>query len=157
MVQTKAAANAFIDKLLTEDSTTRIAVVVFNLKVDQTGFYTWADKAELKTYINNIKKATDKYDGGTFTQLGIKTARDLLNSSASKGGNKSIVLLSDGVPTASYRVSGTATGTCQYNNSILETIGRTMTTMTRTQWWSRVVTIKTRLVMVQRKLMAVST
>lgn len=118
MVQTKAAANAFIDKLLTEDSTTRIAVVVFNLKVDQTGFYTWADKAELKTYINNIKKATDKYDGGTFTQLGIKTARDLLNSSASKGGNKSIVLLSDGVPTASYRVSGTATGTCQYNNPI---------------------------------------
>lgn len=117
MVQTKAAANAFIDKLLTEDSTTRIAVVVFNLKVDQTGFYTWADKAKLKTYINNIKKATDKYDGGTFTQLGIKTARDLLNSSASKGGNKSIVLLSDGVPTASYRVSGTATGTCQYNNS----------------------------------------
>lgn len=119
MVQTKAAANAFIDKLLTEDSTTRIAVVVFNLKVDQTGFYTWADKAELKTYINNIKKATDKYDGGTFTQLGIKTARDLLNSSASKGGNKSIVLLSDGVPTASYRVSGTATGTCRHNNSIL--------------------------------------
>lgn len=119
MVQTKAAANAFIDKLLTEDSTTRIAVVVFNLKVDQTGFYTWADKAELKTYINNIKKATDKYDGGTFTQLGIKTARDLLNSSASKGGNKSIVLLSDGVPTASYRVSGTATGTCQYNSSFV--------------------------------------
>lgn len=117
MVQTKAAANAFIDKLLTEDSTTRIAVVVFNLKVDQTGFYTWADKAELKTYINNIKKATNKYDGGTFTQLGIKTARDLLNSSASKGGNKSIVLLSDGVPTASYHVSGTATGTCQCNNS----------------------------------------
>lgn len=116
MVQTKAAANAFIDKLLTEDSTTRIAVVVFNLKVDQTGFYTWADKAELKTYINNIKKATDKYDGGTFTQLGIKTARDLLNSSASKGGNKSIVLLSDGVPTASYRVSGTATGTCHKYN-----------------------------------------
>ena len=112
MVQTKAAANAFIDKLLTEDSTTRIAVVVFNLKVDQTGFYTWADKAELKTYINSIKKATNIYDGGTFTQLGIKTARDLLNSSASKGGNKSIVLLSDGVPTASYRVSGTATGTC---------------------------------------------
>lgn len=112
MVQTKAAANAFIDKLLTEDSTTRIAVVVFNLKVDQTGFYTWADKAELKTYINNIEKATDRYDGGTFTQLGIKTARDLLNSSASIGGNKSIVLLSDGVPTASYRVSGTATGTC---------------------------------------------
>lgn len=112
MVQTKAAANAFIDKLLTEDSTTRIAVVVFNLTVNQTGFYTWANKADLKTYINNIKQ--DDANGGTFTQLGIKTARDLLNSSASTGGNKSIVLLSDGVPTASYRVSGTATGKCTY-------------------------------------------
>lgn len=112
MVQTKAAANAFIDKLLTEDSTTRIAVVVFNLTVNQTGFYTWANKADLKTYINNIKQDDD--NGGTFTQLGIKTARDLLNSSASTGGNKSIVLLSDGVPTASYRVSGTATGKCTY-------------------------------------------
>lgn len=112
MVQTKAAANAFIDKLLTEDSTTRIAVVVFNLTVNQTGFYTWANKADLKTYINNIKQDND--NGGTFTQLGIKTARDLLNSSASTGGNKSIVLLSDGVPTASYRVSGTATGKCTY-------------------------------------------
>ena len=110
MVQTKTAANAFIDKLLTEDSTTRIAVVVFNLTVNQTGFYTWANKADLKTYINNIKQDDD--NGGTFTQLGIKTARDLLNSSASTGGNKSIVLLSDGVPTASYRVSGTATGKC---------------------------------------------
>lgn len=110
MVQTKTAANAFIDKLLTEDSTTRIAVVVFNLTVNQTGFYTWANKADLKTYINNIKQDDD--NGGTFTQLGIKTARDLLNSSASIGGNKSIVLLSDGVPTASYRVSGTATGKC---------------------------------------------
>lgn len=51
-------------------------------------------------------------DGGTFTQLGIKTARDLLKSSASTGLNKNIVLLSDGLPTWSYLATGTATGTC---------------------------------------------
>lgn len=112
MYQTKAAANAFIDSLLTEDSTTRIAVVVFSLKVAQTGFYTYANKSELQTYINSIEPEKDSDDGGTFTQLGLKTARDILNSDASTGGNKSIVLLSDGVPTASYYVAGTATGTC---------------------------------------------
>lgn len=110
MVQTKAAANAFVDALLTQDSATRIAVVVFNLTVKQTGFYDYSNKEELKAYINAVSQNKD--DGGTFTQLGIKTARDLLKSSASTGLNKNIVLLSDGDPTASYRVTGTAMGTC---------------------------------------------
>lgn len=110
MVQTKAAANAFVDALLTQDSATRIAVVVFNLTVKQTGFYDYSNKEELKAYINAVSQNNE--DGGTFTQLGIKTARDLLKSSASTGLNKNIVLLSDGDPTASYRVTGTATGTC---------------------------------------------
>ncbi len=110
MVQTKAAANAFVDALLTQDSATRIAVVVFNLTVKQTGFYDYSNKEELKAYINAVSQ--NNKDGGTFTQLGIKTARDLLKSSASTGLNKNIVLLSDGDPTASYRVTGTATGTC---------------------------------------------
>lgn len=113
MVQTKAAANAFVDALLTQDSATRIAVVVFNLTVKQTGFYDYSNKEELKAYINAVSQ--NKYDGGTFTQLGIKTARDLLKSSASTGLNKNIVLLSDGDPTASYRVTGTATGTCTWH------------------------------------------
>lgn len=112
MVQTKAAANAFVDALLTQDSATRIAVVVFNLTVKQTGFYDYSNKEELKAYINAVSQNKD--DGGTFTQLGIKTARDLLKSSASTGLNKNIVLLSDGDPTASYRVTGTATGTCTW-------------------------------------------
>ena len=110
MVQTKAAANAFVDALLTQDSATRIAVVVFNDKVEQTGFYDYSNKEALKAYINAVSMNED--DGGTFTQLGIKTARDLLKSPASTGLNKNIVLLSDGDPTASYRVTGTATGTC---------------------------------------------
>ncbi len=112
MVQTKAAANAFVDALLTQDSATRIAVVVFNLTVKQTGFYDYSNKEELKAYINAVSQNKD--DGGTFTQLGIKTARDLLKSSASTGLNKNIVLLSDGDPTASYRVTGTAMGTCTW-------------------------------------------
>lgn len=110
MVQTKAAANAFVDALLTQDSATRIAVVVFNDKVKQTGFYDYSNKEALKAYISAVSMNED--DGGTFTQLGIKTARDLLKSSASTGLNKNIVLLSDGDPTASYRLTGTATGTC---------------------------------------------
>lgn len=112
MVQTKAAANAFVDALLTQDSATRIAVVVFNLTVKQTDFYDYSNKEALKAYINAVSQNKD--DGGTFTQLGIKTARDLLKSSASTGLNKNIVLLSDGDPTASYRVTGTATGTCTW-------------------------------------------
>lgn len=110
MVQTKAAANAFVDALLTQDSATRIAVVVFNDKVKQTGFYDYSNKEALKAYINAVSMNED--DGGTFTQLGIKTARDLLKSSASTGLNKNIVLLSDGLPTWSYLATGTATGTC---------------------------------------------
>lgn len=110
MVQTKAAANAFVDALLTQGSATRIAVVVFNDKVKQTGFYDYSNKEALKAYINAVSK--NQADGGTFTQLGIKTARDLLKSSASTGLNKNIVLLSDGLPTWSYLATGTATGTC---------------------------------------------
>ena len=110
MVQTKAAANAFVDALLTQDSATRIAVVVFNNKVEQTGFYDYSNKEALKAYINAV--SMNEADGGTFTQLGIKTARDLLKSSASTGLNKNIVLLSDGLPTWSYLATGTATGTC---------------------------------------------
>lgn len=110
MVQTKAAANAFVDALLTQGSATRIAVVVFNDKVKQTGFYDYSNKEALKAYINAV--SMNEADGGTFTQLGIKTARDLLKSSASTGLNKNIVLLSDGLPTWSYLATGTATGTC---------------------------------------------
>lgn len=103
MTKTKAAANAFVDTLLTEDSTTRIALVVYNLKETHTGFYAYANRAALKQQINAITQNND--DGGTFTQLGLHTARTLLNSAESTGQNKSIVLLSDGEPTESYRVS----------------------------------------------------
>ena len=109
MTKTKAAANAFVDTLLTEDSTTRIALVVYNLKETHTGFYAYANRAALKQQINAIEQNED--EGGTFTQLGLHTARTLLNSAESTGQNKSIVLLSDGEPTASYRIGGSITCT----------------------------------------------
>lgn len=100
MTKTKAAANAFVDTLLTEESTTRIALVVYNLKETHTGFYAYANRAALKQQINAITQNND--DGGTFTQLGLHAARTLLNSAESTGQNKSVVLLSDGEPTKAY-------------------------------------------------------
>lgn len=102
MAKTKAAANAFVDTLLTEDSTTRIALVVYNLNETHTGFYTYENKAALKHQIDAIAKSRPETLGGTFTQLGLHTARTLLNSAESTGQNKSIVLLSDGEPTKAY-------------------------------------------------------
>lgn len=119
MTKTKAAANAFVDTLLTEDSTTRIALVVYNLEETHTGFYTYANKESLKSQINAIKKDND--NGGTFTQLGLHTARTLLNSAESTGQNKSIVLLSDGEPTKAYAfVAVNATYTnCQSSHGLV--------------------------------------
>ena len=102
MAKTKAAANAFVDTLLTEDSTTRIALVVYNLEETHTGFYTYENKAALKRQIDTIAKSKPEKLGGTFTQLGLHAARTLLNSAESTGQNKSIVLLSDGEPTKAY-------------------------------------------------------
>lgn len=102
MAKTKAAANAFVDTLLTEESTTRIALVVYNLNETHTGFYTYENKAALKHQIDAIAKSRPETLGGTFTQLGLHTARTLLNSAESTGQNKSIVLLSDGEPTKAY-------------------------------------------------------
>lgn len=119
MTKTKAAANAFVDTLLTEESTTRIALVVYNLTETHTGFYTYENKAALKSKINAIEQDND--NGGTFTQLGLHTARTLLNSAESTGQNKSIVLLSDGEPTKAYEfVAVNATYTnCQSSHGLV--------------------------------------
>lgn len=121
MAKTKAAANAFVDTLLTEESTTRIALVVYNLNETHTGFYTYENKAALKHQIDAIAKSRPETLGGTFTQLGLHAARTLLNSAESTGQNKSIVLLSDGVPTKAYAfVAVNATYTnCQSSHGLV--------------------------------------
>lgn len=111
LTNTRAAAKAFGEKLLTEGSTTRIAIVTYEdtaAKYNDGHFYT---ASELDAFKNAIDKATYA-DGGTNQQAGIHVAQQLLSSDASTGKLKNMVILSDGAPTYSYRLTGTATGTC---------------------------------------------
>lgn len=111
LTNTRAAAKAFGEKLLTEGSTTRIAIVTYEdtaAKYNNGHFYT---ASELDAFKNAIDKATCA-DGGTNQQAGIHVAQQLLSSDASTGKLKNMVILSDGAPTYSYRLTGTATGTC---------------------------------------------
>lgn len=107
MDKTKVAANAFVKELLTEGSTTRIALVVYATDVrSYTKFYGAAEKSQLIDKINAISKESNNKNGGTNQQAGIHKAQDLLNGSTA--GLKNIVILSDGAPTFSYQLTGTA-------------------------------------------------
>lgn len=111
LTNTRAAAKAFGEKLLTEGSTTRIAIVTYAdtaAKYNDGHFYT---ASELNAFENAIDVATYA-NGGTNQQAGIHAAQELLSSDASTGKLKNMVILSDGAPTYSYRLTGTATGTC---------------------------------------------
>lgn len=101
MKNTIAAAKAFADKLLTENSTTRIALVVYGTKVHwSTDFYDAARKSDLTQKLDEISQDID--NGGTNQQAGIHAAQQLLVSSASTGNLKNIVILSDGEATYSH-------------------------------------------------------
>lgn len=99
MREAKNAANNFVDTLLANGggSHTHIAVVSYasTVRVDQT---LTGDSTALKRAINNLSA-----DGGTFTQAGIYQARQLLSTSTAD--IKNIVLLSDGEPTYSCRIT----------------------------------------------------
>lgn len=108
MMNTIAAAKAFADKLLTENSATRIALVVYGTKVHwSTDFYDAAHKSDLTQKLGEISQ--DYNNGGTNQQAGIHAAQQLLVSSASTGKQKNIVILSDGEPTYSHPFVATAT------------------------------------------------
>ncbi len=112
MPKVKEAAKAFVNNLMT-DSSTRIALVVYGRDIDlQTKeFYDATKQEELLSKIDSITQMMNDDNGGTNTQLAIYTAQQLLSSEASTGVNKNIVLLSDGIPTYSYKLTGTATWT----------------------------------------------
>ena len=102
LTNTRAAAKAFGDKLLTEGSTTRIAIVTFidtATAYNNGHFYT---ASELDAFKDAINKATYA-NGGTNQQAGIHKAQELL--AASTGKQKNIVILSDGEPTFCYKVT----------------------------------------------------
>ena len=110
MTKTKIAAKAFVHASLTEDSATRIALVVYGTDVRSfTGFYDADGKNELIGKINAITVEADSDNGGTNQQAGIHKAQELLDSADSTGRNKSMVILSDGEATFSYLFVATAT------------------------------------------------
>ncbi len=108
LTNTRKAAKAFGDKLLTENSTTRIAIVTFidtATAYNSGHFYT---ASELDAFKKAIDKATYA-NGGTNQQAGIHVAQQLLASASSTGKQKNIVILSDGEPTYSHPFVATAT------------------------------------------------
>lgn len=111
LANTQKAAKAFGDKLLTENSATRIAIVTYSgdAAAHSNGhFYTADELSAFKTAVDEATYAK----GGTNQQAGIHVAQQLLASDSSIGRQKNIVILSDGAASYSYRLTGTATGTC---------------------------------------------
>lgn len=108
LTNTRKAAKAFGDKLLTENSTTRIAIVTFidtATAYNNGHFYT---ASELSAFRSAVDAATYA-NGGTNQQAGIHVAQQLLASASSIGKQKNIVILSDGEPTYSHPFVATAT------------------------------------------------
>lgn len=112
LTNTRKAAKAFGEKLLTENSTTRIAIVTYideATAYNKGHFYTASELDAFKTAVDNATYA----DGGTNQQAGIHVAQQLLQSAASTGKQKNIVILSDGEATYSYPfVGGNASIEC---------------------------------------------
>lgn len=101
---TKKAAKAFADRLLTEDSGTRIAIVTYVASASTNGvFYTYETREAFDAAIDAMRA-----NGGTNQQAGIHAADQLLYSAGSTGQLKNIVLLTDGEATYSYPFTGTA-------------------------------------------------
>lgn len=110
LANTRIAAKAFGQKLLTEGSTTRIAIVTF---IDEATAYNnghFYGAGELAAFETAVDGATYA-NGGTNQQAGLHVAQQLLNTSAA--GLKNIVILSDGEATFSHPfVGGNATIGC---------------------------------------------
>lgn len=108
LANTRIAAKAFGQKLLTEGSTTRIAIVTFADTAAAHNNGHFYDATELSAFEAAVDAATSA-NGGTNQQAGIHKAQELLNTSSA--GLKNIVILSDGEATYSYRISGTVSCT----------------------------------------------
>lgn len=106
LTNTRKAAKAFGQKLLTEGSTTRIAIVTF---IDEATAYNnghFYGAGELAAFETAADGATYA-NGGTNQQAGLHKAQELLSTSSA--GLKNIVILSDGDATYSYPFVASAT------------------------------------------------
>ncbi len=106
LTNTREAAKAFGQKLLTEGSTTRIAIVTFIKEATAYNNGHFYGATELSAFEAAVDKATYAR-GGTNQQAGIHKAQELLNTSSA--GLKNIVILSDGDATYSYPFVASAT------------------------------------------------
>lgn len=106
LTNTREAAKAFGQKLLTEDSTTRIAIVTFIKEATAYNNGHFYGATELSAFEAAVDKATYA-NGGTNQQAGIHKAQELLNTSSA--GLKNIVILSDGEATFSHPFAAAAT------------------------------------------------
>lgn len=106
LTNTRKAAKAFGQKLLTEGSTTRIAIVTFINEATAYNNGHFYGASELAAFETAVDKATYA-KGGTNQQAGIHKAQELLNTSSA--GLKNIVILSDGEATFSHPFAAAAT------------------------------------------------
>lgn len=106
LANTRKAAKAFGQKLLTEGSTTRIAIVTFINEATAYNNGHFYDATELSAFEAAVDAATYA-NGGTNQQAGIHKAQELLNTSSA--GLKNIVILSDGKATFSHPFAAAAT------------------------------------------------
>ena len=106
LTNTRKAAKAFGQKLLTEGSTTRIAIVTFIKEATAYNNGHFYGATELSAFEAAVDKATYA-KGGTNQQAGLHVAQQLLNTSAA--GLKNIVILSDGEATFSHPFVAAAT------------------------------------------------
>ncbi|HBB9210899.1 TPA: VWA domain-containing protein [Escherichia coli] len=98
IAELKKAAKNFVDKMK-DVPNLKIGIVAYSSnasikKVDKQILIDANKVNELKTVIDNLKA-----DGGTNTGEGLRKAAYLLSTSKEKNANKTVVLMSDGVPT----------------------------------------------------------
>ena len=107
MNSAKNAAKSFINTLLPSE-VTRVGIVNFDYYAHETHAIS-GNKTTLENAVNGLSAK-----GGTFTQAAVKQAEAML--AASSADNKHIVLLSDGEPTYSYKLSSPDTYLIPYGN-----------------------------------------
>ena len=108
----KNAAKTFVNIVLGENAAAenKIAVVDFSERASTVQNLS-GDNATVLRAIDKIKMQ----DKDTNIQAGIHQAKEILDNDADFQGQKVILVFSDGMPTYSYRATGTAQGNCSEN------------------------------------------
>ncbi len=97
MANAKSAINTFIDTVIPESGkgNVQVGLIAFNTETISTDLSN--DVTHLKGELAKIKAG-----GNTFTHKALKEAKDIL--AGSKATNRIIVVLSDGIPSATYKL-----------------------------------------------------